>query len=491
MKKTYLEIIPILFPTHDVNNGMQQNSKDFPLSIEQQQLLFPHHLHHNTPGYTIGIAIKLDGLLNQDAFIQALQEIVVRHELLRTTILKKNGNLYSNISHSFNSIYSTMDYSELKLNNSSLIDHAVKLFRLEMNKSFNLKKGPLIKLIFLKYSPHIHALIISGHHIIFDGWSGKIFFKELADVYNAFLENKTTPLMPLKYTYRDFVEKQNEQVYKNSMSASFNYWKSKLAGLSLFEFPTDKPRKNRDPIIKTYQFLFPSDIILQFNRFTVKHNVSPFVLILSTFGLLLYHYSEQDNFTIGVPFHGRTQLEIENLIGLFMKILPIKMSIDKNKSFLDLAYSTTKTVLEAHIHHQVSLAQLIYELNLEKTSNREPLYQVSLNFQNSFSTSYNFKRLECKTLELEAGQLLTDIDVEIYPYTNTYNTKTIFIDSYISFLKYDSNLYNIESIKDLTINWQELLRNILKSPDKLVSELMSNIKAIKSLSFKTKDKQKK
>ncbi len=460
---------------------MSQKSCDFPLSIEQQQILYPYGIEHGTSDYTVGIVTKFHGLLNQEAFTFALREVVDCNEILKATVKEENGKLMSCVSSSFDSIYSTRDYSNLKLNDSALTAHAHKLFILKMNKAFNLKKGPLLKLILLKYSSDLHVLLLSVHHIIFDGRSVQIFFHNIADLYNLALEQKASSLKFLSQcTYRDFVEKQNKPEYRTSINLSLDYWKSHLAGLSSLELPTDKPRNGKEPAIKLYRFSFAPTMISQFTGFADAYNVTVFNLILSSFGLLLSLYSGQNDFTVGVPLHGRTQEEVKETIGLFVKILPIRISLDKTKSFINLAHQTQLTVRQAHNYHQVPLLQLIHELNLDMMGNKEPLYQTSLNFQNTSVSFYNFQGLECKTLDVGGGQLPLDIDVEIYPNTGIYNPDSEYvIDSYAAYLKYDSNLYTLSTIKNFVYNWQELLNEVLAAPNKQVEELMANMKVIK------------
>ncbi|NDC22381.1 amino acid adenylation domain-containing protein, partial [bacterium] len=319
---------------------VQQRPDALPLSFAQQRLWFLDQLLPNTAHYNVPLALKLTGSLNLQALEQAFNALISRHEILRTLFPTTDGE-----AHQLILPHLSIDIENCLLDLSSFSkeqqEDSVKTFASqEANKPFNLSSGPLIRLKLLHLSSQEHILLITMHHIISDGWSMGIFFKELSELYNAYQENRKPNLSPLPIQYADFALWQRQWLQGDVLEAQLSYWKHQLTDIpDLLEFPTDKPRpKELTYQGATYHYVLSKEIKDQLNQLSQQQGTSLFMTLLAIFQVLLYRYTGQKDIVVGSPIANRHYQEIEGLIGFFVNTLALKTSFGENESFLEVLH---------------------------------------------------------------------------------------------------------------------------------------------------------
>ena len=345
---------------------VQQRPKILPLSFAQQRLWFLDQLLPDTALYNVPLALKLTGTLNLNILEKAFDALIERHESLRTIFPTTEGEAQQLILPllSVNMAQCLEDISSLSHEQQQ--DFIDTLASQEANTPFNLSSGPLIRLKLLKLSSQEHVLFITLHHIISDGWSMGIFFKELSVLYNAYLEGQKPDLPFLPIQYADFALWQRQWLQGDVLEAQLSYWKQQLADIpDLLELPTDKPRpKELTYKGATYSYSLSKEIKDQLNQLSQQQGTSLFMALLAIFQILLYRHTGQKDVVVGSPIANRHYKEIEGLVGFFVNTLALKTSFEGYESFLDILHKVKETTLQAYQHQDIYFDQLVDYLNI-------------------------------------------------------------------------------------------------------------------------------
>ena len=333
----------------------QQRPDFLPLSFAQQRLWFLDQLLPDTTLYNVLFALKLTGSLNLNAFETALNSLIDRHESLRTIFPTIQGEAQQLIlPHLSIRVADCLDDLS-SLPHEEQQTWVETLASKEANTPFNLSSGPLIRLKLIKLSLHEHALLITMHHIISDGWSMGIFFKELSELYNLYLQGQEPNLPSLPIQYADFTLWQRQWLQGDVLEAQLYYWKQQLSDIpDLLELPTDRPRpKELTYKGSAYHYTLSKEIKDQLNKLSQQQGCSLFMTLLALFQVLLYRYTGQKDIVVGSPIANRHYQEIEGLIGFFVNTLALKTSFEDNESFLDVLSRVKETTLQAYRHQGV------------------------------------------------------------------------------------------------------------------------------------------
>ncbi|MDZ8095167.1 MAG: amino acid adenylation domain-containing protein [Nostoc sp. DedQUE05] len=369
------ELTPSLKP-------VPRNTKELPISLTQLEFWILAQLNPGIPVYNIPLAYRLTGLLNVNALVQSLVEIVRRHEALRTTFTITDRQVVQKIIQEPILPFSVIDLRKLSESKTERKALAQRFVTEEKNQPFDLEQSPLLRIKLLRLSDAEHLLIITIHHLVFDGWSVGVFLQELTKLYAAFCHGQPSPLPDLPIQYADFAHWQQQWVARPAFVSELDYWKQQLSNSTLLlKLPSDRPRLP----VRTFQgasqtFIISKSLTNALKHLSQQHNVTLFVTLLTAFKIVLFYYTGQSDIIVGAPFANRQQVETKGLIGCFINTLPIRTYLGGNPSLSELLYQVRGCFLAACDRQQIPFVKLVEALQPKREPSHSLLYQVMFNF---------------------------------------------------------------------------------------------------------------
>ncbi len=353
-----------------------------PLSFAQQRLWFLDQLEPNNPRYNVPYAARLKGHLQPEVLERSLQEIVRRHETLRTSFQVVGDQPVQTIDSEVTVPLVTRDLTPLP--EASREEEARRLAREEAQRAFDLTVAPLMRATLLKLAEDDHVLLLNTHHIISDGWSLGVLLREMASLYEAFSANGPTTLPELGVQYADFAAWQREFLAGEILDKQLAYWKQELSGAPpSLELPTDRSR----PPIESFRgaqqaIVLPKELLESLRKLSRAEGATLYMTLLAAFAVLLSRYSGQQDVVVGTPIAGRNRAEIEKLIGFFVNTLVMRTDLSDDPSFGELLDRVRETAMGAYAHQDLPFEKLVEELRPDRDLSRNPLFQVMLVLQN-------------------------------------------------------------------------------------------------------------
>src|ERR1043165_6947547 len=387
---------------------------NLPLSFTQQRAWFLHELDPANASYHIRRLIKIDGPLNEDLLFQALRLVVERHESLRTTFPSADGIPIQEISTSLDLNVRLTDLEALVATEQEA--EVRRLVQLDADLPFDLSKGPLLRVKLLRLSPADHSLLVTMHHIITDGWSMAIFFRELKTIYGALSRNEDLSLPPLSIQFADYAFWQRENWRGEVREEQLRYWKQKLAGApSLLRLPTDRPRTaERDSAGAQVEFAISPETTNELYALVRRQNVTLYIFLLSGFKVLLSYYSKERDVVVGSPVANRDDVQLEGVIGPFINTLALRTSLTGDPGFTELLERVKETALGAYAHPETPFEALVDELQLPRNLNHNPLFQVWFVLQNWQSSQSDPAELKFSGLPIDDLRLRHDLQLTMW-----------------------------------------------------------------------------
>ena len=431
---------------------------DLPLSFAQQRLWFLDRLEPDSPTYNIPSAFRVRGPLNVTVLEQSLNEIIGRHEALRTTFATKDGRAIQVIAPALSVTLLVVD-----LQDSPEPEQVQQLIVEEARRPFNLAQGPLLRASLLRLAEDEHVLLLTMHHIVSDDWSMGIFTQELAALYEAFSSGSPSPLAELAIQYADFAAWQREWLRGKVLETQFAYWKQQLGGsLPVLELPADRPR----PPVQTYRgalqsWVLPEYLVEELKVLSQQEGVTLFMTLLAAFKILLYHYTGQTDISVGSPIANRNWSEVEGLIGFFVNTLVLHTDLGGNPTFRELLGRVREMALGAYAHQDLPFEALVEELQPERDVSRNPLFQIMFAFQNASTSSLELPGLTLDPLKIDTGTAMFDL--------------TLFIDNteqgLVSVIEYNTDLFDDTTIARMIGHYETLLQGIVAAPEQRLADL--------------------
>ncbi|WP_240360579.1 non-ribosomal peptide synthetase [Pyxidicoccus caerfyrddinensis] len=432
-----------------------------PLSFAQQRLWFIDQLEPGSANYNMPAFVRLEGTLDVAALQRVLNELVQRHEALRTLFIQQEGQPLQFI----------LPYAELPLNTVDLSDLTPEAAREALDlqlredalRPFNLATGPLIRAGLWKLGPTEHVLALNLHHIVSDGWSNGVLVREVAALYEAFLHGRPSPLPPLPLQYADYAVWQRQWMQGAVLKENLAWWHQQLAGAPrALELPTDKPR----PAVQTFRgaqvpVFLPADVSSRLKALSQQEGVTPFMVLLAAFQLLLSRYSGQGDITVGSPIAGRQRGELEGLIGFFVNTLALRAHVYESASFLHLLRQVKETSLGAYAHQDVPFERLVEELQPTRDMSRSPLFQVLFVLQNAPTSAARVSGLTLRPQEVEGVMAKFELELGLRETP----------DGFRGTLVYNSDLFEEGTASRMAEHLHTLLRAAMEQPELPVSSL--------------------
>lgn len=428
-----------------------------PLSFAQQRLWFLDQWDPCSATYNVSICFDLTGQCNATVFNESLNEIIRRHEALRTTFIEIDGEPVQRIAATLELKIALVALSEVETD-----DELRFLIAEEARKPFDLAQGPLVRATLFRSNPEKHVLMVTMHHIVTDGWSMGVFCRELGILYGAFIQDRPSPLPDLPVQYADFAEWQRNRLKGEVLENQLSYWRNKLAGINTLELPTNRPR----PAVQTNRgatqgFLISRSLGKALRLLSRQSNVTIFMTLLAAFQTLLYRYTGQDDIAVGSQIANRSRVELETLIGFFANTLVMRTSLAGSPTFRELLSRVRETALEAYAHQDLPFEKLVKELNPARDSGGIPFIRVMLVLQNVPARSPDFPGLDVKLDTVDNGNSKLDLVLILTEAHEGIQGK----------LEYNTDLFDRETIERMTGHFLTLLEAVAAAPDELLSGL--------------------
>jgi amino acid adenylation domain-containing protein len=439
----------------------REPGREFPLSFPQLRLWFLDQWEPANPSYNMHQALHLAGPLQREVLEQSFQEIVRRHEALRTTFAARAGTPVQVIAPALQLPLTGVDLSVLPEEQREA--EAIRWMTSEILRPFDLATGPLLRISLLRLGPEEHMLLLTKHHSISDAWSTTVLFRELTVLYTAFAQGMPSPLPPLPLQYPDFALWQRQWLQGEVLAGHLDYWKRQLAGAShVLALPTDRPR----PPVQTYDgarfsFTLAGDLTARLKALSQHEGVTLYITLLAAFQILLWRYSGQEDFLLGTPIANRTRIEIEKLIGFFINTLLMRADLSGDPSGQELLARVRTTAVGAYAHQDLPFEQLVEALSPHRDSSRSPLYQVVFSLQNAPQTVYELPGLSLRPLVLLRQTAKVDLALTLQEAAHGLH----------GWWEYNVDLFEASTIARMHNHWLTILQGLVTRPEQRLSTL--------------------
>jgi len=440
--------------------GIQEGSES-PLSYGQQRLWFIDQLSPGNSGYNAYRLIHLEGELDVEALEKSLNEIIRRHDICRTNFVQRDEE----------AIQLVHPHSPFKLQRidlcSSTPQQQQEIFEStalqQTMGAFDLANDVLWRGALLQLSDHENILILVIHHIITDGWSWGVIHRELSTLYKAYMSNQDSPLASPPMQYAEFTRLQKQLVESVTGQQQLAYWRQKLDGAPpMLELPTVHQR----PAVQGYRGeacvkVLPAELVKRVKQFGGEQGASFFMTMLTAFYMLLWRYSSQTDIVIGSPMAGRNSVEFEDMIGMFINILPIRTHVEGSLSFSDNLAVVRDNCLESYAHQDAPFDALVTELKPERALDHHPIFQVMFAVQQPLLQQLELKGLDCSPLSIGSRPLPYDLTLVVI---EEYGEVSYQFD-------YSVDLFDSPTIERMAGHYLALLQAVLAEPDRPIGEL--------------------
>ena len=442
--------------------NLVDRSQPVPLSYSQQRMWFLWQMEPDSPAYNVGGMARLKGVLDVGRFEAALQALILRHETLRTTFPSVNGVACQKVHRETGLNMEWLDLSALdqpacEQRLQALADH-------EAHTPFDLERGPLLRACMVKAGEREHYFVLTLHHIVTEGWAMDIFARELGELYEAFLDDRLSPLAPLAVQYLDYSVWQRQWLESGERQRQLDYWTAKLGHEHpLLELPSDRPR----PSVQShkgglYRFDLSDELAARVRAFNAEHGLTLFMTMTATLAVLLYRYSGQTDLRIGAPVANRIRPESEGLIGAFLNTQVLRCELDGHMRVGQLIEHVRQTVIEGQSHQDLPFDHLVEALQPPRSAAYNPLFQVMCNVQRwEFQQRRQLAGMSVEFLPNDARATKFDLNLEVTD-----------LDLRLGCcLTYSTDLFDEPRIAKMAEHWRNLLEALLGDPQQRLSEL--------------------
>ncbi|MCF5369986.1 non-ribosomal peptide synthase/polyketide synthase, partial [Pseudomonas sp. PA-4-8C] len=437
-------------------------SQPVPLSYSQQRMWFLWQMEPDSPAYNVGGMARLRGVLDVGRFEAALQALIMRHETLRTTFPSVDGVACQKVSAQTTVRMGWQDFCALdELQRQQRLQ---QLADVEAHTPFNLETGPLLRACVVKAGEQEHYLVLTLHHIVTEGWAMDIFARELSALYEAFIDERDSPLPALPVQYLDYSVWQRRWMEAGERQRQLDYWTAQLGNEHpLLELPGDRPR----PPVQShrgelYRFDLSDELAARVRAFNAQQGLTLFMTMTATLAVLLYRYSGQTDLRIGAPVANRIRPESEGLIGAFLNTQVLRCQLTGQMQVSELFEQVRHTVIEGQSHQDLPFDHLVEALQPPRSAAYNPLFQVMCNVQRwEFQQSRQLAGMTVEYLANDARATKFDLNLEVTDLDHRLGCC----------LTYSTDLFDEPRIARMAAHWCNLLEALIADPGQRLSEL--------------------
>jgi amino acid adenylation domain-containing protein len=434
----------------------------YPLSFAQQRFWFLDQLEPGSYLDNMFRAIQLTGTLDRPALERTLKELVRRHASLRTRFPSEAGEPRQVIDPEIPPILSLVDLTGLA--EEEILPRTIDLAGEESRQPFDLARGPLFRARLLRLGPQDHALLLCVHHIVSDGWSQGLLLRELVALYRAYVAEETPSLPEPKVRYVDFARWQRERLQGEALSQELAFWRERLEGAPpVLELPTDHQRRHMaTPRGDAVTFEIPGSIAARFKALAQAEGATPFMALLALFDVLLFRYTGQGDFLVGVPVANRNRTEFENVIGCFASTLLVRAEVRRGLSFRELLGRVKSEALAVFAHSDLPFEKLVAEVQPDRNLSHNPLFQVVFALQNTGGGgALTMPGLTLGPLRVERRLAKIDLTLEMVDLPGGFS----------GYFEYSTDLFQESTVARMASHFRALLAAVVEEPGRAVGEL--------------------
>jgi len=445
----------------DATAGEDDEVFAFPASFAQQRLWFLDRVDPGTAVYNIPQAFRLEGPLRIELIARALQEIVQRHEALRTTFGSTDGTPLQLVASSLSIDLPTLDLRHLP--EAERLIEAQRLADQEAREPFSLEKGPLLRASLLVLGAEDHVLLFNVHHIVCDGWSLALLFHEMSELYRAFAADQLSPLPDIPIQYPDYTLWQKEWLKGEELDRQLRYWRSRLGGaLPVLELPSDRGR----PPLQTFRggwikFHLSKELTDGVAALARREGISLYMTLLGAFKVLLHRLSGQAEILVGSPIANRDRAEIESAIGFYTNTVVFRTDLEGGPTFRAVLGRIKENALGVYANQDVPLEQVVNAVHPDRGAGHNPLFQVMFGFQKAPDAALALGGVKVTPLVVHSGTSKFDLLLEMQEIAAGMQC----------FLEYSRDLFDEATATRFIEHFRTLIEAIVLDPERSIDEL--------------------
>ncbi|KAM3109729.1 non-ribosomal peptide synthetase family protein [Phormidesmis sp. 146-33] len=446
----------------NISSVIEEEVLVFPTSLAQQQMWLLAQLEPNSPYYNDTVTLHLTGSLNITVLEQSFNEILHRHAVWRTTFVAIEGE-------PLQIIHPPSPFKLSVVNLQSLPSHdqeseALRLATAQAERAFDLAQAPLLRATLVRLDATHHRLYLTLHHIVYDGVSlSNVFLKELADLYEAFSNGNPSPLADLTIQYADFADWQRQWLESGVLDPQIEYWKQQLEQVPVLQLPADRPR----PAVRSlrgarHSVNLPQSLTEQLKALSRQEDVTLFMTLMAAFKTLLHRYTAQDDISVATVTAGRTQPELEPLIGCFVNTIVLRTDLSGSPSFREVLQREREVTIAAYSNQDVPFQTLVERLHPERQAGQQPFFQVMLEFlpgasvevESSLDIQLDFQAIHNGTAKFDLLLQLAEVPTGV-----------------TGGVEYNTDLFDASTIDRLINHFYTVLTGIVENPDQCIAYL--------------------
>ncbi len=432
-----------------------------PLSFAQERLWFLQQLEPESAFYNLPVAVRLHGELDREALARTFDELVRRHEVLRTSFAEEDGEAVQHIWAA-----GPVELPLVELTSLARAEQEAAVRRLveaEAGVAFALAAGPLLRVRLLRLGAAEHVLVVVMHHIISDGWSLGVLVREVAALYEAYREGHESPLADLTVQYADYAVWQREWLREGALEGQLRYWREQLAGAPpVLELPSDRVR----PAVQRYRgesftFSLSAELSQQLAELSRGAGVTLYMTLLAAFQVLLARYTGVADVVVGTPIAGRGRRELEGLIGFFVNTLVLRTQLELGADFHTALRRVREVTLAAYTHQDVPFERLVDDLQPARSLSHTPLFQIMFVMQDVPQGELMLGAAHLERIEVERATSKFDLTLSMAEIRGELSGR----------FEYNVDLFDTATVERLSEHFQNLLTGIVHDPGQLISSL--------------------
>jgi amino acid adenylation domain-containing protein len=433
----------------------RQHRQRFRASFSQERLWFLSRLMPDSTAYHLGGAVRIGGPLDLAVWRRSCQEILLRHEALRTGFEEVDGELVQVVAGYAEANVSIVDCAYLV--GAEPDDQLYRLAHEEFARPFDLSEPPLLRQRLLRIAAEDHILLFTLHHIVADQWSMAIFIDEVFTAYAASIAGSELVLPRLPIQYPDFAAWQRERIDRGTLDEDLAYWTKALTGAPpALELPTDRPR----PTIPTSRggsssFILPGPVMDRLRALGRQTGATTFMTLLAAFQVLLHRYSRQDDVVVGVPVTNRGHAETDRLVGLLVNLLAVRTDLSGGPTFRELIGRVRRVCLDAYAHPDVPFERLVEELQPRRDPSRTPVFQVFFILTTQSLLDVQVPGLRVSPVPVPSATARFDLELRVFD--GGAEAACVF--------EYNRDLFDAATIEGMSARFQVLVANLVTAPD--------------------------
>ncbi|OYE00826.1 non-ribosomal peptide synthetase [Nostoc sp. 'Peltigera membranacea cyanobiont' 232] len=436
--------------------------KYYEVSHAQRRMWILHHIDEYSSAYNIRLAMRINGGLDISAFEEAFQQLVIRHEILRTTFTSVAGNIQQ-IVHEEVPKEKLLVVRDLREQNDAELVADILIQESE-NSRFYLDKLSLMRVLLVQIKSDEFLFCLTIHHIIGDARSLDILFQEFVTLYCAYTQQKTATLPQLPLQYKDYAAWQNKLLESEEVIEQHNYWCDRFTGqLPTLNLPTDFPRpKFKSSQAALYTYRFSHSLGEQLCSLATKNHTTLFITLLTLFKILLYRYTEQRDLVIGIPISGRNHPDLENQVGFYVNTLALRTLLPEEGTFKQALTEITNTCLDAYEYADYPFDKLVSTLDLERDLSRNPLFDVMFSLLSKESkTVMKIPKVEHQEYPLAPRTAQFDLSWSFFE--DAKDLRLV--------IEYEPDIFREETIARMSGHFLQIIHEVVKNPHCQLSQI--------------------